>query len=86
MTKEITKYARKCSKCGKGMNEGYLVEGGFEYACSDECFFVDGYTREQFEIDYDDGNGDVFYTEWDEIDEDYHYLADGTEVNTGEIE
>lgn len=46
------------------MWEGYVWEGGMGYACSDECMFVDGYTPEQYEIDYDDGHGDIFWTDW----------------------
>ena len=28
------RYARICDKCGNGMNEGYVVEGGQEYYCT----------------------------------------------------
>ena len=35
--RQVIKWARKCSECGSGMNEGYLVGGGDAYYCSDEC-------------------------------------------------
>lgn len=31
----ISEKLRRCSKCGRFMNEDYLL--GFRYACSDEC-------------------------------------------------
>ena len=55
------KYARKCDTCNKGMNEGYVWDVG--YACSDKCLYVDGYTKEQKEIDYE--NGDIYFTTWE---------------------
>jgi len=44
------------------MDEGYCVADGEEYYCSDQCIFVDGYTLEQKDIDYDDGV--IYWTEW----------------------
>lgn len=74
------KYARMCDKCGKGMNEGYVVNGGEEYYCNDECLHQI-YTPEEWEdmsndeffvqcgLD-DDGN---YWTEWDD-ENDYNYI------------
>lgn len=31
----ISEKLRRCSKCGRFMNEGYLL--GLQYACSDKC-------------------------------------------------
>ena len=78
------KYARKCDNCGKGMNQGFVWGDGEGYACSDECLFVDGYTKEQMDEDYE--NDAIYWTEWDELDEDGYYTEDGTFVETEEGE
>ena len=54
---------RECSECGKEMNEGYCIDNGLEYYCSDECLHKH-YTEEEYEEMYDDGNGDSYWTEW----------------------
>ena len=55
---------RICNTCGKPMTEGYCCGDGEEYFCSDECLYVDGYTPEQKEIDYEDGV--IYWTAWEE--------------------
>jgi len=72
------RYARKCSECGKGMNEGYVIEGAGECYCSDGCLHKN-ITPEEFsefyignqDDDDDDGSGDIqiFWTEWEEEDD-----------------
>jgi hypothetical protein len=57
-------YARKCSECGRGMNEGYVIGGGCEHYCSDYCLHKH-VTHEEFLELYDDGDGDSYYTEWE---------------------
>ena len=52
---------RICSVCGKKMREGYMVEGGGGYYCSDECLHKE-MTEEEYEKYYEDGV--MFYTEW----------------------
>jgi len=59
------RYARKCSECGKGMNEGYVLEGGCEHYCSDACLYKHITPAEFLEL-YDDGDGDTYYTEWED--------------------
>lgn len=56
---------RICSHCGKPMKEGYCIENGLEYYCSDECLYKH-YTEEEYNKLYDDGNGDSYYTEWED--------------------
>jgi len=58
-------FPRKCSCCGKGMTEGYCIDGGEEYFCSDECLHTE-YTKEEFEAKYAEGDGDSYWTEWPE--------------------
>ena len=64
------KYARECDECGKGMNEGYLIDGGCEYYCSDACLHKH-YTAEEWQEAYADGEGDSFWTTWDEDPDEY---------------
>ena len=55
---------RVCSTCGKLMYEGYVIDNGLTWYCTDECMENDGMTREEFEELFDDGNGDSYWTEW----------------------
>ena len=59
------RYARKCSECGRGMNEGYVIGGGCEHYCSNYCLHKH-VTHEEFLELYDDGEGDSYYTEWED--------------------
>lgn len=54
---------RVCSHCGQLMDEGYCIESGMAYYCSDECL-RENMTDDEFLELYDDGNGDTCYTEW----------------------
>lgn len=62
---EQEQHKRVCSHCGKYMNEGYCIENGLEYYCSDECLHK-RYTEEEYNELYDDGNGDSYWTEWED--------------------
>lgn len=59
--------SRVCSICNKIILEGYCIEDGYQYACSDECLSKI-MPIEQFNNLYNDGNGDSYYTEFTEID------------------
>lgn len=54
---------RICDDCGDLFDEGYCIEGGFRYYCSDACL-EKHMTLEEFEDLYDDGEGDSYWTEW----------------------
>lgn len=54
---------RVCTSCLKIMIEGYVIEGGFAYYCSDKCLEYD-MTLEEFEQAYGDGNTETYWTEW----------------------
>ena len=56
---------RYCSICGKEMTEGYYNEDEFQYYCSDECLHQD-YTDEEYNKLYDNGNGNFYWTQWEE--------------------
>lgn len=59
---------RKCSECKKVMIDGYVIEGGMAYYCSESCLHKN-MTQEEFLVLYDDGEGDSYWTEWYEEDE-----------------
>ena len=84
----MKKFARRCDATGKGINEGYVVgdgelyfaekedlikhlrsRGGME-GLSDEFILNEAYELEEY-----------YYTEWEEIDDDCYYDADGNEFN-----
>lgn len=56
---------RSCSHCGKEMSEGYCINGGEEYYCSEECLHTKMTQEEYLEL-YDDGNGDSYWTTWED--------------------
>jgi hypothetical protein len=47
------------------MNEGYVIGGGCEHYCSNYCLHKH-VTHEEFLELYDDGDGDAYYTEWED--------------------
>lgn len=61
---------RICSECKEKMFEGYCIEAGLEYYCSDECLHKH-YTEEEYLEMYAEGNGDSYYTEWEEDEEEF---------------
>ena len=69
------KFARKCDECGKGMNEGYVIDAGAAYYCSDECLHKH-FTEEEWTELYDDGNSESYWTEWDPEDEEAEKTKD----------
>ena len=61
--KDLEINIRTCKECGKIMFEGYCVENGMEYYCSDECLHKN-ISEEEWNKLYDEGNGDSYYTDW----------------------
>ena len=74
----MKKFARKCEKCDTVFNEGYCIENGEKYYCSKECLEEDMTDKEFLEL-YADGDGDSYWTSWED-EEEYLYYEDGTEV------
>jgi hypothetical protein len=84
----MEKFARRCDATGKGINEGYVFGDGELYfseekhlidhlkskggmdGLSDEFILKEAYEQEEY-----------YYTEWEEIDDDCYYDADGNEFN-----
>ena len=58
---------RTCNECGKPMKQGYVVDGGLVYYCSDECLHKN-YSKEEWEKIYDDNSTDNYWTEWEDYD------------------
>jgi hypothetical protein len=56
-------HIRVCSECGKPMYEGYCIEDGAEYYCSDECMH-NNLSDKEFEKLYDEGRGNSYWTSW----------------------
>jgi len=83
---EAIKYARKCSECGCGMNEGFVVAQGDFYYCSKECldkrFTPEEWFNECMEYNPDRDEYEVgdwsYYTEWD--------IEDDSEMEWVEVE
>lgn len=54
---------RVCSECKKRMIEGYCIESGFAYFCTDKCL-EKNMTRKEFLELFNDGYGDTYWTAW----------------------
>jgi len=72
-------FARNCTECGAGMNEGYCFDGGRAYYCSNECLHKH-YTPAEWAEMYADGEGDSYWTEWEDEDEDDDEISDGEKL------
>ena len=76
-------FARNCTACSAGMNEGYHIGGnGIEYYCSDACLHTE-ITHEEYMELYDDGEGDSYWTAWEDPDdfEDDDEISDSEKLN-----
>jgi hypothetical protein len=76
-----TKFARVCSATGRGMNEGFCFGDGEAYFIekSDALLYAIELGYESLEEAYDDEA--YYYTEWEEIDDDVWYDAEGNEYS-----
>ena len=41
---------RKCNRCGEGFDEGFCIDGGLEYFCSEKCL-NEAYTKQKNALD-----------------------------------
>lgn len=55
--------ARVCTSCINLMIEGYVIDGGMTYYCSDKCLEFD-MTLEEFNDAYGDGESETYFTNW----------------------
>jgi hypothetical protein len=69
------KYARCCTCCGEGMNEGYFVD--YDYYCSGDCLYTI-YTKEEwtnlYEQSEEQGGDYCYWTEWDDSEYEYQII------------
>ena len=56
------KNCRRCSVCGRLFREGYCVDMGAAYYCSDDCLHTE-FTEEEWEAECQE-NDQSYYTEW----------------------
>lgn len=54
---------RICDICHRPMIEGYCIDDGRAHYCSDDCLHHD-YSDEEFQVVYDDGEGNSYWTVW----------------------
>lgn len=54
---------RICDECGIVLYEGYCIENGLRYFCSDACLHKN-YTKKEFKEMYANGDGDSYFTSW----------------------
>ena len=71
---ELDRFDRTCDECGAHMVQGFVIDGGCEYYCSEDCLHKN-YTPEEWEEMYGDGNTDNYWTEWED---DYDFSTDTT--------
>lgn len=80
------KYARKCDKCGCGMDDGYVA--WTEYYCSDNCLNTI-YTPEEwtnmYEEGEDNGGSDCYWTQWEDESEYQYQIVNGILEEMDEI-
>lgn len=62
---EEVKGTRHCSYCEKPMQEGFYFESDNTQYCSESCLTSVISWEDYLEI-YDDGNGDAYWTRWEE--------------------
>ena len=74
---------RICNNCKKRMQEGFVINSGCEYYCSDDCLHTK-YTQEEYMELYDEGEGDSYWTDWhgeDEEDDEDDFNYDTTDTS-----
>lgn len=66
---------RKCDVCNSYMIEGYCIEEGTSYYCTDGCMLTE-MTIEEFNKLYADGEGDSYFTTWEENINEYNAIKE----------
>lgn len=74
-------YARRCDITGKGMNEGWCFGDGEAYAATKPAAIAMAKQRGYGSLEKAHREGDVYWTQWDSLDPDYHYTRDGRQMN-----
>jgi hypothetical protein len=73
------KFARRCDINGCGINEGYVFGEGEMYAGDKDSALIIAkqYGYDNLDEAYEDGA--YYYTEWEELDDDFYYDENGNE-------
>ena len=53
---------RRCTECHKIITQGYMIDDGSEYYCSNACLYQH-YTPNEWQKMYESENG--YWTEWE---------------------
>jgi hypothetical protein len=56
---------RKCNNCDESMKEGFVINGGCEYYCNEECLNKH-YSKKTYTEMYNKGNSDTYWTTFDD--------------------
>lgn len=68
---EAYEHLRVCDHCSKPVLQGYCIEDGWKYYCSDNCL-IKHYTEYQYSEMYDEGR--AYWSSWvDELPDDLMY-------------
>ncbi len=54
---------RECDECKKPMDQGFVIDDGDQYYCSEKCLHKHISPKKYLSL-YDDGNGDSYWTEF----------------------
>lgn len=54
-----------CDCCGEYMTKGYVLDGGEQYFCSDECLFHEHGNNAHNDLNIGEDDSDSYWTEWD---------------------
>lgn len=61
---------KKCTCCGQYMAEGYVINGGEEYFCSQQCIDLTHPKAYIESLEIGEDNSDSYWTTWEEIEVD----------------
>ena len=61
----MTNGMRRCEECGAAMRQGFVIDGGTAYYCGETCLHKH-YTPAQWAELYGDGEGDSYWTTWED--------------------
>ena len=82
---DIEHAARVCDHCGNGMMTGFCFASGHQYACSNECLTSlpaydnkenGNWTIKEWCKHYDEDDGDSYWTDWYECDEEECHICE----------
>jgi hypothetical protein len=82
--KKLKLFARQCTCCKKGMNEGYVISYIERYYCTEKCLRKENSDDDIKNMDMGADDSDNYWTQWDSDDDMEYMLVDGELVYIGE--